>query len=75
MTLIVQCKGLAKRIRSFFVINLDFYFFNDNVFSFDKKNILPMFKIISDEDDSQRNNFAIIDTAASASGTNKKKDK
>ena len=57
MTQIVQCKNLAKRIRSFFVINLDFYFFNDNVFSFDKLNLMPMFKLISDEDDGRRNDF------------------
>ena len=53
----MQCKPLAKRIRSFFVINLDFYFFNDNVFSFDKLNLMPMFKLISDEDDGKRNDF------------------
>ena len=57
MELIAKCKYLAKRIRSFFVINLDFYFFNDNVFSFDKLNLMPMFKLISDEDDGKRNDF------------------
>ena len=57
MTLMAQCKQLAKRIRSFFVINLDFYFFNDNVFDFGKKNLIPMFKIICDEGDFKRNEF------------------
>lgn len=55
MTMIAQCKPLAKRIRSFFVINLDFYFFNDNVYHFGKKGLMPMFKIMSDEDDMRRN--------------------
>ena len=64
MTQIAQCKPLAKRIRSFFVINLDFYFFNDNVYHFGKKGLMPMFKIMSDEDDSRRNQFEVI----SASG-------
>ena len=57
MTLMAQCKQLARRIRSFFVINLDFYFFNDNVFDFGKKNLIPMFKIICDEGDFKRNEF------------------
>lgn len=58
----VQCKSLAKRIRSFFVINLDFYFFNDNVYHFGKKNLMPVFKIICDEDDSRKNQFQVIET-------------
>lgn len=28
---------------------MDFYFFNDNVFHFGKPNIMPIFKIMSDE--------------------------
>ena len=55
LTQIAQCKPLAKRIRSFFVINLDFYFFNDNVYDFGKKNLMPMFKIIAEDVDSRRN--------------------
>jgi len=55
MTEIVKCKNLCKHIRSFFVINLDFYFFNDNVFHFGKKNLMPIFKVISQDDDSRRN--------------------
>ena len=57
----VSCKPLAKRIRSFFVINLDFYFFNDNVYQFGKKNLMPIFKIMSMEDDSRRNEFQVIE--------------
>ena len=57
MEMIAKCKQLARRIRSFFVINLDFYFFNDNVYDFGKKNLIPMFKLICDESDSRRNNF------------------
>ena len=53
--MMAQCKQLSRRIRSFFVINLDFYFFNDNVYDFGKKNLIPMFKLICDEDDSRRN--------------------
>ena len=55
---IAQCKPLSKRIRSFFVINLDFYFFNDNVFHFGKKNLMPIFKIMGDEDDQRMNTKA-----------------
>ena len=55
-----QCRTLCKRIRSFFIINLDFYFFNDNVFHFGKKNLLPMFKILALSSDAQRNNFQVI---------------
>jgi len=40
---------LVPRIASFQEINLDFYFFNDNVFHFGKPNIMPIFKIMSDE--------------------------
>ena len=63
MEMMAQCKQLARRIRSFFVINLDFYFFNDNVYDFGKKNLIPMFKLICDEDDSRRN---IADKSAAA---------
>ena len=55
MIQIAQCKRLTKRIRSFFVINLDFYFFNDNVYHFGKKNLMPIFKIICVEEDSRKN--------------------
>ena len=60
MTQMASCKGLTKRIRSFYVINLDFYFFNDNVYHFGKKNLMPIFKIMSDADDSNRNQFQVI---------------
>jgi len=48
---IAQCKPLVPKIASFNEINLDFYFFNDNVFHFNRKNILPMFKILVEEED------------------------
>ena len=54
MGLIVSCKLLVKRIRSLFVINLDFYFFNDSVFHLGKNNLLPIFKIMSDEEEHRR---------------------
>ena len=54
MALIVSCKLLVKRIRSLFVINLDFYFFNDSVFHLGKSNLLPIFKIMSDEEERRR---------------------
>jgi len=43
------------------VINLDFYFFNDNVYDFGKKNLMPMFKIMSDEEEVRRNQFEVIE--------------
>ena len=61
MIQIAQCKRLTKRIRSFFVINLDFYFFNDNVYHFGKKNLMPIFKIICVEEDSRKNQFEVIE--------------
>lgn len=54
MEMISTCKPLVKRIRSFFVINLDFYFFNDSVFHLGKDNLLPIFKIMCDEDREKR---------------------
>lgn len=55
MKLILQGKELVPRIQSFNEINLDFYFFNDNVFHFDRKNLLPMFKMIADIEDGGNN--------------------
>ena len=52
--MIAQCKLLTKRIRSFFVINLDFYFFNDSVFHLGKNNLMPIFKIMADEEEHRR---------------------
>lgn len=46
---IATCKNLAAHVLSFDEINLDFYLYNDNVYYFQKKHILPIFKII-DED-------------------------
>jgi hypothetical protein len=37
---------LAPRVRSFNEINLDFFLFNDNVFHFSRKNIIPAFKFL-----------------------------
>lgn len=42
-------KYLCQRIYSFFELNVDFYFFNDNVFHFGRPKIMPLFKIMSDE--------------------------
>ena len=52
--MMVDCPRLVKRIRSLFVINLDFYFFNDSVFHLGKNNLLPIFKIMSDEEEQRR---------------------
>jgi hypothetical protein len=49
--MLTSCKLLAPRIQSFNEINLDFYFFNDSVFHLGKRNTLPMFKLISDEEE------------------------
>ena len=54
MDIIVSCKALVKRIRSLFVINLDFYFYNDSVFHLGKNNLLPIFKIMVDEEEQRR---------------------
>ena len=40
---------LQPRILSFQEVNLDFYFFNDNVFHFGKPKLLPLFKMLADE--------------------------
>jgi hypothetical protein len=45
MLKIASKKHLAPRILSFNEINLDFFLFNDNVFHFSRKNILPIFKL------------------------------
>lgn len=45
---IASCKNLAPRIFSFNEINIDFYLFNDNVYHFNKKNLLPSFKLLDD---------------------------
>ena len=42
---ISKSKGLAPLILSFNEINLDFYLYNDHVFTFDRPNILPMFRL------------------------------
>ena len=42
-------KAFLSRICSFQEINLDFYFFNDNVYHFGRPNILPLFKIFNEE--------------------------
>lgn len=59
---IAKNEVLAKRICSFFEINLDFYMFNDSVFHIGMKNQLPMFKIIDDEPEFffQSNLFQIL---------------
>jgi len=42
---IAKSKNLAPRVLSFNEINLDFYLFNDHVFTLKKQNILAMFKM------------------------------
>lgn len=46
---------LQPRVQSFQELNLDFYFFNDNVFHFGKPNLLPLFKLIEDGGDPRDN--------------------
>jgi hypothetical protein len=48
MTKITQCKVLTPHILSFNEINIDFYLYNDNVFYFQKKWLLPAFKLIEE---------------------------
>jgi hypothetical protein len=38
--------NFVPRVASFIEVNLDFYFFNDNVFHFGRKNMLPIFKLV-----------------------------
>ena len=40
--------NFVPRVASFIEVNLDFYFFNDNVFHFGRKNMLPIFKFLGD---------------------------
>ena len=42
-------KYIVPRVLTFQEINLDFYFFNDNVFHLGRPRIMPMFKMIYDE--------------------------
>lgn len=44
-------KFIVPRVLTFQEINLDFYFFNDNVFHLGRPRIMPMFKMIYDEQD------------------------
>lgn len=37
------------RVLSFQEINLDFYFFNDNVFHLGRPKIMPLFKLMADD--------------------------
>ena len=36
------------------MINLDFYFFNDSVFHLGKNNLMPIFKIMADDEEQRR---------------------
>lgn len=51
MAMIVEQGGkyLAPRILSFNEVNLDFYFFNDNVFHLGRPKIMPLFKMLHDD--------------------------
>ena len=42
-------RSLAPRIASFCEVNLDFFMFNETVFTLDMKNQYPLFKILDDE--------------------------
>ena len=42
-------KALAARILSFNEVNLDFYFFNDNVFHLGRPKVMPLFKMLHDD--------------------------
>lgn len=46
--MIAKTKNLTPRIYSFNEINLDFYLYNDNVYHFQKKELIPAFKIIEE---------------------------
>jgi hypothetical protein len=48
--MIAQAKNLVPRIYSFNEINLDFYLYNDNVYHFQKKSLIPTFKIADESD-------------------------
>jgi hypothetical protein len=54
-------KTLAPRIKTFSEINIDFYFFNDNVFHLGKKNFLPMFRMVKEDMDRGRSPETIIE--------------
>ena len=42
-------KTLAPRIASFCEVNLDFYMFNETVFTLNMPNLYPIFKFIEDD--------------------------
>lgn len=46
---IAKNKHLAKRIASFYEINLDFYMFNDQVYHLGQRNVLPLYKLIREQ--------------------------
>ena len=50
MTMLWQTHGSAfvPRVNSFMEVNLDFYFFNDNVFHMGREDLLPLFRCISE---------------------------
>lgn len=48
--MISQTKNLTPRIYSLNEINLDFYLYNDNVFHFQKKSLIPAFKLVDEND-------------------------
>ena len=51
MSLLFKCKKLLDRILTLKEVNLDFYFYNDSVFHFGRKNLLPIFKLLADPDE------------------------
>jgi hypothetical protein len=61
--LLTASKNLVPRIKSFNEINLDFYFFNDNVFHLGKHNTLPMFRLIKDDIDRGRTKETVIENS------------
>ena len=49
--MLASCKQLAPRVQSFLEINVDFYFYSDNVFTFKETNILPMFSMMARDEE------------------------
>ena len=42
--------AFVPRVSSFMEVNLDFYFFNDNVFHLGRNDLLPMFRMVTEGD-------------------------
>ena len=40
--------SFVPRVSSFMEVNLDFYFFNDNIFHLGRQDVLPLFRMVSE---------------------------